>query len=347
MSICLRVHRVPLCPTAKSIYLRGLWVPPCLTKLRLSLCRYPSTALSYSYACLSAGTPSTALSYSYACLSAGTPSPALSYSYAFLSAGTPSPTLSYSYACLSAGTPSTTLSYSYACLSAGTPSTALSYSYACLSAGTPSTPFVLQLRLSVCRYPESRLGKMFNGSVPIILDSLKQHYFIDRDGKMFRHILNFLRTSKLLLPRQFNEFDLLYEEVCHVGCHWVWRYVTAILIGGGGWWGHTLYVDFYLRQGYVTSILIGRVCVLRRFVMTMERWYPDSYWQSMYVTMTVMYGQLVYVMYITILTDLTPIMRWLLLAVKVCCIKMLRLWCTCYLGFFAIDIICYNIHTYW
>lgn len=62
------------------------------------------------------------------------------------------------------------------------------------------------------RYPESRLGKMFNGSVPIILDSLKQHYFIDRDGKMFRHILNFLRTSKLLLPRQFTEFDLLYEE---------------------------------------------------------------------------------------------------------------------------------------
>jgi len=61
-------------------------------------------------------------------------------------------------------------------------------------------------------YPESRLAKMFNGSVPIILDSLKQHYFIDRDGNMFRHILNFLRTSTLVIPEDFDEVDLLLEE---------------------------------------------------------------------------------------------------------------------------------------
>lgn len=53
---------------------------------------------------------------------------------------------------------------------------------------------------------------MFNGSIPIVLDSLKQHYFIDRDGKMFRHILNFMRTNTLSLPDDFNELDLLYEE---------------------------------------------------------------------------------------------------------------------------------------
>jgi len=53
---------------------------------------------------------------------------------------------------------------------------------------------------------------MFNGSVPIILDSLKQHYFIDRDGNMFRHILNFLRTSTLVIPDDFDELDLLLEE---------------------------------------------------------------------------------------------------------------------------------------
>jgi len=61
-------------------------------------------------------------------------------------------------------------------------------------------------------YPESRLAKMFNGSVPIILDSLKQHYFIDRDGNMFRHVLNFLRTSTLVIPEDFDEVDLLLEE---------------------------------------------------------------------------------------------------------------------------------------
>lgn len=48
-----------------------------------------------------------------------------------------------------------------------------------------------------------RIGRLFDGTEPIVLDSLKQHYFIDRDGHMFRYILNFLRTSKLLIPDDF------------------------------------------------------------------------------------------------------------------------------------------------
>lgn len=48
-----------------------------------------------------------------------------------------------------------------------------------------------------------RIGRLFVGAEPIVLDSLKQHYFIDRDGHMFRYILNFLRTSKLLIPDDF------------------------------------------------------------------------------------------------------------------------------------------------
>ncbi|KRT81211.1 hypothetical protein AMK59_5335, partial [Oryctes borbonicus] len=62
------------------------------------------------------------------------------------------------------------------------------------------------------RYPDSRLAKLFNGTIPIVLDSLKQHYFIDRDGGMFRHILNFMRNSRLLIPDNFNDLDLLLEE---------------------------------------------------------------------------------------------------------------------------------------
>ncbi|UYV77728.1 KCTD15 [Cordylochernes scorpioides] len=64
----------------------------------------------------------------------------------------------------------------------------------------------------VCRHSDSRLARMFNGSIPIVLDSLKQHYFIDRDGKMFRHILNFLRTNSLAIPEDFSELELLLEE---------------------------------------------------------------------------------------------------------------------------------------
>lgn len=53
---------------------------------------------------------------------------------------------------------------------------------------------------------------MFNGTIPIVLDTLKQHYFIDRDGAMFRHILNYLRNKRLLLPAQFPHIDLLIHE---------------------------------------------------------------------------------------------------------------------------------------
>ncbi|CAJ1064690.1 uncharacterized protein LOC121899876 isoform X5 [Xyrichtys novacula] len=56
---------------------------------------------------------------------------------------------------------------------------------------------------TLTKYPDSRIGHLFNGTEPIVLDSLKQHYFIDRDGPMFRYILNFLRTSKLLIPDDF------------------------------------------------------------------------------------------------------------------------------------------------
>ncbi|XP_061096903.1 BTB/POZ domain-containing protein KCTD1 isoform X3 [Conger conger] len=65
---------------------------------------------------------------------------------------------------------------------------------------------------TLTKYPESRIGRLFDGTEPIVLDSLKQHYFIDRDGHMFRYILNFLRTSKLLVPDDFKDYSLLYEE---------------------------------------------------------------------------------------------------------------------------------------
>ncbi|PVD20315.1 hypothetical protein C0Q70_18469 [Pomacea canaliculata] len=53
---------------------------------------------------------------------------------------------------------------------------------------------------------------MFNGNIPIVLDTLKQHYFIDRDGKLFRYILNYLRSQRLIVPERFDEYEQLYEE---------------------------------------------------------------------------------------------------------------------------------------
>ena len=38
------------------------------------------------------------------------------------------------------------------------------------------------------------------------------YYFIDRDGKLFRHVLNYLRSGKLHCPQGFKEYEQLEEE---------------------------------------------------------------------------------------------------------------------------------------
>lgn len=46
------------------------------------------------------------------------------------------------------------------------------------------------------KYPNSMLGAMFSGRYGNLLDPQGRH-FIDRDGPLFRHILNFLRTESI------------------------------------------------------------------------------------------------------------------------------------------------------
>ena len=64
---------------------------------------------------------------------------------------------------------------------------------------------------SLTRFPDSMLGVMFSGRRSVAKDS-RGNFFIDRDGPMFRYVLNFLRSSKLNLPDNFQEFDQLAEE---------------------------------------------------------------------------------------------------------------------------------------
>lgn len=76
----------------------------------------------------------------------------------------------------------------------------------------------------------SRIGRLFDGTEPIVLDSLKQHYFIDRDGQMFRYILNFLRTSKLLIPDDFKvRFQGAWEFCVYLGKAGIQRVVKTEL----------------------------------------------------------------------------------------------------------------------
>lgn len=66
-------------------------------------------------------------------------------------------------------------------------------------------------RSTLSRYPDSMLGAMFRGDIPSRLD-LNGHYFIDRDGEIFKYVLNFLRSTKLSLPNDFKDYDLLLSE---------------------------------------------------------------------------------------------------------------------------------------
>lgn len=66
-------------------------------------------------------------------------------------------------------------------------------------------------RTTILSYPDSMLSRMISGQMPTATDT-KQRIFIDRDGPLFRHILNFLRDKRLNLPENFSEYAQLRQE---------------------------------------------------------------------------------------------------------------------------------------
>ena len=61
------------------------------------------------------------------------------------------------------------------------------------------------------KYPDSMFGAMFRENIPLSTDG-DGNYFIDRCGHIFQYILQFLRSGKLVLPKDFCELELLQEE---------------------------------------------------------------------------------------------------------------------------------------
>lgn len=57
----------------------------------------------------------------------------------------------------------------------------------------------------------SLLTSMFSGNIRVSKDS-RGRYFIDRDGMLFRFILDYLRNNGLTLPKNFQETDRLLVE---------------------------------------------------------------------------------------------------------------------------------------
>ncbi|XP_060689920.1 potassium channel regulatory protein-like [Hemiscyllium ocellatum] len=65
---------------------------------------------------------------------------------------------------------------------------------------------------TLAKVPSSKLSRILIGSEPTIQQTGAREYFIDRDGSLFGYILDFLRTSELLLPSDFYDYDLLQKE---------------------------------------------------------------------------------------------------------------------------------------
>ncbi|XP_026561147.1 BTB/POZ domain-containing protein KCTD4 [Pseudonaja textilis] len=66
-------------------------------------------------------------------------------------------------------------------------------------------------RQTLTKYADSFLERVVSGKTLCPSDA-EGHFFIDRDGLLFRHVLNFLRNGELLLPEGFTENKLLAQE---------------------------------------------------------------------------------------------------------------------------------------
>ena len=88
---------------------------------------------------------------------------------------------------------------------------------------TGDFPFVVELNVggvyyttsltTLTREKDSLLGQIFTGTVKDkIIKDTKGKYFLDRDGVLFRYILDYLRNQRLVLPENFQEMDRLKEE---------------------------------------------------------------------------------------------------------------------------------------
>ncbi|XP_055333491.1 BTB/POZ domain-containing protein KCTD16-like [Paramacrobiotus metropolitanus] len=69
---------------------------------------------------------------------------------------------------------------------------------------------------TLVRDSESLLAKMFqSGSAITLPKDSKGRYFLDRDGVLFRYVLDYLRQGRLILPENFYEKERLKAEADH------------------------------------------------------------------------------------------------------------------------------------
>ena len=78
---------------------------------------------------------------------------------------------------------------------------------------------------------DSLLGQLFTSnskSLQITKDS-KGKYFLDRDGVLFRYVLDFIRNQRLVLPENFHEKERLKSEAEYFKLPTMVKYVNSLL----------------------------------------------------------------------------------------------------------------------
>lgn len=65
---------------------------------------------------------------------------------------------------------------------------------------------------TLTKEPDSLLAAQFSGRQPAPPKDAKGKYFIDRDGVLFRYVLDYLRNDGLVLPDSFRERERLAQE---------------------------------------------------------------------------------------------------------------------------------------
>ncbi|XP_076178715.1 BTB/POZ domain-containing protein Ktl [Ptiloglossa arizonensis] len=78
---------------------------------------------------------------------------------------------------------------------------------------------------TLTREGDSYLAGLFSGKTPVEKDA-KGKYFLDRDGVLFRYVLDFLRNQALVLPEGFRERERLKQEASFYGLPGLERAVT-------------------------------------------------------------------------------------------------------------------------
>lgn len=76
--------------------------------------------------------------------------------------------------------------------------------------------FYTSTMTTLSKIPGSHLCRIMTGELPCPRDE-KGSYFIDRDGQIFRYVLNYLRSDRLTIPFGFRDLKLLKDEADYYG----------------------------------------------------------------------------------------------------------------------------------